>query len=337
MAVCNGTAVENQHDDATQINLSSLPIREAGLIWLNSRTSLAEKSAFIYRCYLKALDRFFGELALSEIRVGHVREYQRKRRSGEIDGLRAGGAKLVNLELNCLKQVMDRAKLWNALRDWYEPLAQEPPKVGTALGEEDEERLFRVASQRPRWFVAFCCSLVTVNTTAGPGEIRNLQLQDVNVSRRTIYIREGAKNKYRVRELPLNQDALWAVQQLWERARQKGATLPHHYLLPHRPETRGGRYDPNRPMHSWRKAWEALRVAAGLPAFRMYDLRHHAITKALENPDISEKVVEDLAGHVSERMKDTYSHIRTHAKRSAVDLIGTSYAFQRPAAAAAGD
>lgn len=311
--------------------LASLPFLQAGYIWLDARVGLAPKSAGMYRCYLKALDRFFGHLKLSEIHIGHVQEYQRMRRAGQIAGMRAGGAKLVNLELNCLKQIMSRAGVWAAeIADWYEPLAQQPSKIGVALSVEDERRLFRVASERPRWFVAYCCSLITANTTAGPGEIRNLTLQDVSLDRRTIYIREGAKNKYRVRELPLNDDAFWAVRQLLARAWGKGSIYPHHYLLPHRPETRGGEYDPLRPMHGWRKAWEALRVAAALPRLRMYDLRHHAITKLLENPNISEKTVEDLAGHVSERMKDTYSHIRTEAKRSAVDMIGTSFCADKP-------
>ena len=53
----------------------------------------------------------------------------------------------------------------------------------------------------------------------------------------------------------------------------------------------------------------------------MYDLRHHAITSLLENPNISEEVVEDIAGHVSRRMKKRYSHIRMEYKRAAVEAI----------------
>src|SRR6185312_12431401 len=68
-------------------------------------------------------------------------------------------------------------------------------------------------------------------------------------------------------------------------------------------------------------SWTALRRAAGLPGFRMYDLRHHAITALLENPDVSEQTVEDIAGHVNPKMKKRYSHIRMEYKRAAVDAI----------------
>jgi integrase len=48
----------------------------------------------------------------------------------------------------------------------------------------------------------------------------------------------------------------------------------------------------------------------------MYDLRHHAMTALLENPEVSEETVEDLAGHVSRRMKKRYSHIRMEYRAS---------------------
>jgi len=68
-------------------------------------------------------------------------------------------------------------------------------------------------------------------------------------------------------------------------------------------------------------AVDLIREAAHLPKLRMYDLRHHAITALLENPDISEETVEDIAGHVSRRMKKRYSHIRMEYKRAAVEAI----------------
>ena len=74
-----------------------------------------------------------------------------------------------------------------------------------------------------------------------------------------------------------------------------------------------------RPIGSWKKAWGALRQAADLPSLRMYDLRHHAITKLMEDPQISEQTVEEMAGHaLSSRMKKRYSHIRLAPKADAV-------------------
>jgi len=62
-----------------------------------------------------------------------------------------------------------------------------------------------------------------------------------------------------------------------------------------------------------------------------YSFRHHAITKLLENPDVSEEVAEALAGHISHQMKKRYSHIRMEARRAAVEALSRVH----PAAAAA--
>ena len=132
---------------------------------------------------------------------------------------------------------------------------------------------------------------------------------------------EGAKNGYRVRALPLNQAAYWALITLLDRARAKGATAPEHYLLPHRAARAGLPADPTRAMDSWKKAWYTLRQAAGLPHLRRYDLRHHAITRLAENPAVSERTLMALAGHVSHKMLERYSHIRLEAKRAAVEAL----------------
>jgi integrase len=64
-----------------------------------------------------------------------------------------------------------------------------------------------------------------------------------------------------------------------------------------------------------------LRKAAGMPNLRMYDLRHHAITRLLEDEDVSERTVIELAGHVSHAMLERYSHIRMRTKKEAVDAL----------------
>lgn len=103
----------------------------------------------------------------------------------------------------------------------------------------------------------------------------------------------------------------------------KGSIYPHHYLLPARASAGDHGFNPLKPQGDWRTAWEALRVAAGLPTLRLKDLRHHAITKLLENPNISERTVIEIAGHVDATMLNTYSHQRLNAKFAAVDALST--------------
>jgi len=75
-------------------------------------------------------------------------------------------------------------------------------------------------------------------------------------------------------------------------------------------------------MASWRTAWRNLRTAAGLPSLRFHDLRHHAITELAES-QASDSTVMAIAGHVSSKMLQHYSHVRLQAKRTALDALST--------------
>jgi hypothetical protein len=46
----------------------------------------------------------------------------------------------------------------------------------------------------------------------------------------------------------------------------------------------------------------------------------HAVGLA-ENPSVSEETIRALAGHVSKKMLERYSHIRTQAKQSAIAAL----------------
>ena len=67
---------------------------------------------------------------------------------------------------------------------------------------------------------------------------------------------------------------------------------------------------------------EKARLVAATPfqGFRFHDLRHQAITELAEAgaPDAT---LMALAGHMSRRMLEHYSHVRMAAKRHAVELL----------------
>jgi len=79
-------------------------------------------------------------------------------------------------------------------------------------------------------------------------------------------------------------------------------------------------YDPLRPITSWQTAWRKLTTKAGLKGLRFHDLRHHAITELGES-GASEQTIMAIAGHVSRRMLERYSHIRMEAKRNALEAL----------------
>ncbi len=281
---------------------------------------IGPKTRKCYKEYSRALSSFFGDIKLADIHIGNIIAYRAQRVSA--------GPSLINHEINALKQVLDSAGLWAPIARFYKPLTVPTRGPGQALLQEEALWLLEVASYKKKWKVAYLGSLLSVNTTCGPGELRNLRIKDVNLSRMpmTIDVVEGAKNQYRVRTVPLNADAFWAVQELMLLAAEKGSYLPDHYLFPGRALRKGEPSRVDYPMTSWKKAWYALRKEAAkryprLATVRMYDLRHHAITALLENPSISEQTIKDIAGQVSKRILERYSHIRMARKTAALGAL----------------
>lgn len=324
-------------------DFSSLPLRKAAPLWLESRkVYISDRSFSNYSYYMQGLIREFGDLPLGQFHIGHFREYQTKRQQPREEMTRMrGGKKLlrtwkasascINHELNMLAQILKRAGIWKHIRDYYEPLPLPkwtPPRV---LSEEEEERLFRIAAMNPEWAVAYWASSLSVNTAAAGKEIRNLRIANIKLESYpgapmgVLFIPSDAvKNEYRARAVPMNEHALAKIHRLLERfflicERQGIQPNNSHFLIPYM--VRRGVYDPTRPTTGWRGSWRRLRAAAGFPALRSYDLRHQAITKMLENPEISEETVKSIAGHVSDRILEHYSHIRLDAKARALGAI----------------
>lgn len=285
---------------------------DAAQAWLETRKPyISERTYRDYSHHIETLGKFFSEIRLPEIDADQIREYQRMR-------MVRAGASLINRECSVLGQMLQRIGCWAEIEPNYQPLALPKESPHKALSAAEEMRLYRVGPTNPKWEVAFYMFVIAMNTTYGEGEIRHLRLQDIDWQNRRLRVIEGAKNEGRVRNNPCN-DAAWdAVEHLAARAKRLGATEPYHYLLPFCVRT--GTYDPTRPMITCRVAFKEMCAAADVRA-SFYDLRHSAITKLLEDSEISDETVEKLAGHVSSRMKKKYSHTRHEVLRAAVERI----------------
>ena len=147
----------------------------------------------------------------------------------------------MNIEVGVLRQILKQFKLWHFVGESYKPLP-EPKDIGKALSPEQELKLFNVASSRGEWNVAFGVSLIAANTTAGGCEIRNLRLQDIQTEAKTLCVRVG-KNRCRVRTIPLNQTAWWAVETA-------------------RPGTQTGSYKPETLPNPEASLWEKVRCGS---------------------------------------------------------------------------
>lgn len=274
--------------------------------WLESlRGRRAETTIKSYAERIRVMCGYWGKKRLPKITPENIREYQDLRQP-------KAGASCINHEISILQQMMKRCALWDEIGPAYEPLPLPKKSKHRRLTPEEEEILHRVGPSNPNWDVAYCCTVLTINTTCGFGELRFLRRMDIDSIERTIHVQiEGCKNEYRERVIPLIPTAWRAMQYLLDRADRLGATAPYNYLLPF--QTKRNTFDPNRPMTSCRSAFREMMKACGLD-ISYYCLRHHGITKLLEQP-ITDQMVQAIAGHVSKKMLERYSHIRIQEKR----------------------
>jgi len=155
-------------------------------------------------------------------------------------------------------------------------------------------------------------------------EIRRLQWGQVDFDKRTLVVGHSKTEAGMGRLIPLNGAAFDAL------ARWAGRfpdTESEHFVFPW---CENRLIDSTRPTNGWRTAWRNALKRAGFHC-RFHDLRHTCITKLAES-QASDMTILAIAGHVSKRMLERYSHIRTEAKRAALEAI-----MQEPSRAVFGE
>jgi len=294
-----------------------MPLREAGQAWLETRKPFLDKrTARDYGKYVIALLKFFGNVPLEKLANRDLlRAYQ-------IERSKTCCPSTINHELSVLQQMLKRIRKWAEVEPHYEAIPLPKESVGRALTPDEERKLLQAGASRPGWARAHNLVVLSLHTAAGPSEMLGLRLRDCfvdNPDTAQIFIHEHAKNKNRVREVPLNVDALGAVKALLRLAKEAGCGLPEHYLIPSR--IHSGLWDPCRHADWPRTAFNEICASAGVKC-RPYDCRHTGLTKLAER--CPEQVVLKIAGHVSPQMlRKVYAHVRLPALRNAVDSIGS--------------
>jgi integrase len=302
---------------------SSVPtFSQAGGLWLHQhRRYIRPNTIGCYEDALKPLGRFFGDLRLDKIEIKHIRAYQ-DHRSAQVTPL------TTNREVGVFQLVMKEFDQWARLQSRYKPLKVEQHRSGHSLTAEEEERLKTVAFSKKKWRLAAHCMVVMMNTTMGFGELRQLRRRDVDMARPCVTVREGAKNQYRQRTIPLNAAARESMEYILKRWATIGGSSAEHYILPHRPR---GEQAPHwkkkipwildEPTTSMNSAFRSIRNAAGLPHVRIYDCRVQAITKLLSSPQVSPQASREIAGHISQEMQNRYSIQTFSTKKAALDTL----------------
>ncbi len=302
---------------------------------------VAERTVQFEHERLKPLEKFFGERPLVRVKAEDIAAYQRSRLDQGIS------SRTINMEVAVLRRMLKRAKVWNTLAEDVRMFPEHGQPIARVLTAEEKRLLFETAASKPEWMVAHCAAVLAVSTTCRGVELKHLRWRDVDLFERVIAIRRS-KLESSHRTIPLNGDAMAALARLRERAEAHEATAAEHFVFP---ACQHERVDPTRPQKGWRTAWRslvnetarragrnaakvALEARRGLSGakeawrstakpflgFRFHDLRHQAITEMSE-AGASDATLMAVAGHLSRRMLEHYSHVRMAAKRAALEKL----------------
>jgi integrase len=296
----------------------SMTLKVAGMILLQTKVWMRRKPKTLEcnRDYLWHLLQFFGDIPISEIHAGSLRDYQTERQ-------KVVGPAAVNHETIALGEILRHAGLWEKVSGQYAPLslpAWQKPKVFTI---EEQNAIFDAANSDPDLELAAIVFAITRNTSASGSELRLAKLQALRLEHTppTFEVTgDTTKNDIRPRLLPLNADAEDAFRRAIDRANRLGSYQPEHFIFPFRVDR--CTWDPTRPTSkSWlRKQTERLRGRTGLQHLRPHAWRHQICTELLER-GAPPQSVKAIMGWCSERMIETYSHTRLEAKREVIGLL----------------
>jgi integrase len=300
-----------------RIQKRTLPptLDRAGTAWLEAeKPHLAERTYEIYevavRCHLKPA---LGSLLLCDLDASRVSAYQAKRKN------EGASARTLNKELQVLRQILKRHKMWASLQGDVK-FEREHSNIGKALTWDEEKALMTACSSNPLLSAVVTLAL---NTALRKNEIRTLRWSQIDFEKRTLVVGRSKTAGGSGRLIPLNQPAFDALVR-W--AGRLVESQSEDYVFPaceaagiEREHPDKERIDPSKPIKSWRSAWRAALKRAKLQ-IRFHDLRHTCITKLAES-QASEQTLMAIAGHVSRKMIEHYSHIRIEAKRAVLDAI----------------
>jgi integrase len=283
----------------------SLPptLEQAAVAWQQSHAhEVRPNTRRMARFALNRVLPVFGKKLLCDIDAQAVREYQKKRLAQGAQG------RTINIEVGVLRQILKAHDCWTPL-DGHIKMLPERKDIGRALTPEEEYRLLEVAHSLDS--ACYTAVVLALNTGMRHHEICGLQWQQIDFAQRALTVGRSKTAAGTGRLIPLNPTAFDALAR-W--AGRSAEAKPEYYVFP-RCENR--RVDTTQPTKGWRTAWRhALRIAA--IECRFHDLRHTCISKLAEG-QASEQTMMAIAGHVSRRMLEHYSHIRMAAKRTALD------------------
>jgi len=299
---------------------SIVPAGAAKAYLLEREAHWSPKTREMHANSLRHLQHHFGKLVLNEIRAEDISRYQRDRQK------EGASNRTINIELNLVRLVLRKAKLWNAIADDVSML-KERTDIGRELSDDEVHRLL-VACKASTSRGLYPAVLTSIHTGLRSQELRLLRWRQVDLLEATITV---GKSKTQGGEGRLVYLSAMAVQTLqdWHAkftsARQGHAVFPREaYGLKGQKGSFGGQVVPyktfaDQPIRSFNTAWRTAKKAAGIEC-RWHDLRHSAAQR-LAAGGATDQTLQALLGWMSPKMIERYSHVRAEAKRRAVKVF----------------
>jgi integrase len=272
------------------------------------------KSATFAQHALGHVVRLIGDLMAVDVTDKAVVKYQ-------TDRLRENAApKTINDEVGFLLRILPIAQagaIRAQLRTQKQLKLKSSNRVGKAYSLEEKADLIRAAKAAPRSKAVYMATMFGLHAGMRDKEIRTLTWSRLDLSKRIVTVGESKTDAGTGRTIPMNEDLYGAVVEYtkWYTGRF-GTAQPDWYVFP------SGKPLPNNPtcpQTSLKTAWRNARTRANVEG-RFHDNRHTFVTDLAES-GAGDEVIRDMAGHVSKEMLKHYSHIRTQAKRSAVNAL----------------
>ncbi|HTV81627.1 MAG TPA: site-specific integrase [Acidobacteriaceae bacterium] len=271
-------------------------------------------------------------MLLSDISGDEVSRYQEDRKR------KGASARTINMEIGTLRAILRKHRMWANIQPDVRMLTVRGEK-GRALSEDEQLRLL-AACKKSRSRSLYPAAILSLHTGLRNGELRLLRWHQVDLLENAVTVGKSKTTGGEGRIIPLSQTAARCLE-AWRSAFPDAQ--PAHFVFPSERYGLDGEkgytdgktvpYEvkPTIAIGSWKVAWTAARSKAKV-ACRWHDMRHTFISKMAEG-QASDATIMALAGHLSRKMMEKYSHVRNEAKRQAIAVLDSPSATKSQPAA----
>ncbi len=300
-------------------NSGRISFRDAAAAWLpRAVIGLDPGTIRHYRRNIAKANEILGDLPIASINPKTLKQYQVNRTE---NGASPG---YINNETNRIASVLADHHLWARIRPEFKRL-KVTETAGRSLEDGETLRLLTAIEEVSVPEYVPPMTEIFYGTGMRHKELRTMRRRGIDLANnRFVVDRRSTKTPAGKRFFPMTDLTRQAAEQLLALAESKGSVRPNHFLFPGFPR-RGRRVpDPTKPISTFDKALQRLRMLAGLdPTLRIHDLRHNYTTDMAET-NTSTRTAMDQMGWRDPAMRTKYEHMqlsRMDAARESVEQV----------------